>query len=797
MNPYDRLELEKRELREMLSSLSKASVRINESLELDAVLQGALDSACSLTSARYGVIILLDDGGLVQDFLSSGMTDEEARRIRDTPDGIRIFEYMGGLSEPLRTPDVLALLRNLGLPEFSPPTDVGGALSFLAASLSHREERLGHIFVADRQGGGEFTLLDEETLVMFASQAALVIANTRHYREERQARNNLATLINTSPVGVVVFDVHTGAPVSMNREVERLLNSLRRPGQSPDRPPEGLTVRRADGSEISITALPMTDSLRVAESLRAEEVTLSVPDGRSVSVLVNSTPILAEDGAVVSFVATLQDLTPLDELERLRAGFLAMVSHELRMPLSSIKGSAATVLAGAASLERDEMVQFFRIVDRQADRIHDLIGGLLDVARIETGTLSVDPKPTALALLAEEARRAFASAGGWNEIETDLPGDLPRVMADRDRIVQALTSLLSNAARRSSNDSPIRVSAAREGAHVAISISDEGRGIPADQLPRLFRKFSPIEGEERESGIGPALGICKGIVEAHGGRIWAESDGLGARFTFTLPVSAEEALATTLDPGPGRRRPGPGSEETVRVLAVDDDLQTLRYVRDTLSEAGFRPIISVDPEEAPRLMAEHQPHLVLLEIPRTGSDGVDLMNSILETAEAPVILLSERREEEEVVRALDMGAADYVVKPFSPTELAARIRAALRGRTTSGPGASPAPYSVGDLSIDYAQRRVSVAGRPVSLTPTEYEVLRRLSTADGRVVYHDRMLSWVWGKEGEGKTRLLRNVVKKLRRKLGDDAQNPKYILTEPRVGYRMPKSDESNEEMS
>ena len=298
--------------------------------------------------------------------------------------------------------------------------------------------------------------------------------------------------------------------------------------------------------------------------MRAEEIVIQVPDGRSVTTLVNATPIRSGEGELESVIVTLQDMTPLEELERLRAEFLAMVSHELRMPLTSIKGSAATVLGASTSLDPAEIVQFFRIIDAQADHMYDLIGGLLDVARIETGALPVAPGPADLADLVDEAKSAFLSGGGRNNLRIDLPPDLPFVMADRRRIVQVLGNLLSNAARYSSEGFPIRVSAVRDGVHVAVSVADEGRGVSADLLPHLFRKFSRIDGEERGSGIagsGLGLAICKGIVEAHGGRIWAESDGagLGARFTFTLPaVDGRGDMAALREPAPASVPLAPG-----------------------------------------------------------------------------------------------------------------------------------------------------------------------------------------------------------------------------------------------
>ncbi len=797
MHRSNELERENRTLRDRLSRLSEASLRINESLELDAVLQGVLDSARALTGARYGVMTLLDDAQRIQDFLSSGMTAEEARRIWDTPDGMRIFEYLGSLSEPLRIPDLLGHLKAMGLPEVRPPESVQNVLTFLAAPVLHRGERVGHIFVADRGAGDEFYLEDEETLVMFASQAALVIANARRYRDELRARSDLETLINTSPVGVVVFNARTGAPVSFNREARRLVDVLKDPDQSPEQLLDVITVRRGDGREVQLDDLSLAQIMVDAETVRAEEIVMRVPDGRSVSVLVNATPIRNEDGDVESFVVTLQDIAPLEDLERLRAEFLAMVSHELRMPLTSIKGSAATVLNDPASMERAEVVQFFRIIDLQADRMHDLIGGLLDVARIETGTLSVELNPTDVKGLMEEARKAFASAGGRHGIEIELPADLPWVIADGGRIVQVLGNLLSNAARHSPEGSPIRVGARREEAHVAISVSDEGTGVAADFLPHLFRRFSrgTDVGDRGSSAVRSGLGlaICKGIVEAHGGRIWAESDGpgMGTRFTFTLP-SVEVGAAVDLPPPAVQLRPSP--TEQVPILVVDDDPQTLRYVRDALSRSGYSPIVTADPGEVPRLMEERQPHLVLLDMLLPGSDGIEVMNIVLQTADVPVIFLSVYGDEEVIARAIDMGAADYVVKPFSPTELAARIRAALRGRSAPGWAESPPPYSVGELRIDYAERRVTVAERSVRLTATEYEVLHRLSAVPGRVLTHDQLLQWAWGRERKGEPWLVRNVIKRLRSKLGDDAGNPIYIMTEPRVGYRMAKSEAQEE---
>ena len=553
------------------------------------------------------------------------------------------------------------------------------------------------------------------------------------------------------------------------------------------------------GREVSLDKFPLAQALSTGETVRAEELVLSVPDGQSVTALMNSSPIYSEGGELESVVVTLQDMTPLEELERLRAAFLGMVSHELREPLTYIKGSADTLLESFNSLDTAEVVQFLRIIKSQTERMRHLISELLDVARIETGSLSVNPEPTEVTVLVDEARNTFLNGGGRYNVAIDLEPDLPLVVADRRRIVQVLGNLLSNAARYSHEETPIRVSGALEDGCVALSVFDEGRGVAPERLAQLFRKFSRIDGDDGEreiKGAGLGLAICKGIVEAHGGRIWAESDGvgLGTRFTFTLPVVEE---AVTGGAGESPRRPvgsRTSKREGVRILAVDDDPMTLRYLRDALSKAGYFPMVTTDPDEALRMVETERPNLVLMDLVLPGSDGIELMKSILSIAEVPVVFLSAYGRDEVIARAFEAGAIDYIVKPFSATELVARVRSAMRRRLTQIQGEPSEPFALGDLTIDYAERGVSVAGSRVHLTPIEYGLLFELSVNAGRVLTHDALLQRVWGHNHSGGRSAVRTAVKRLRRKLGDDAGNPKYILAEPRVGYRMARQDTAGE---
>ena len=790
MNREHELSRENQALRDRLSRLSEASLRINESLDFDTVLQGVLDSARALTQARYGVATLLDDAGLVQDVLSSGFAPQEAERLWGLePEGRALLVYLSRSQEPLRFSDLFTHMRSAGLPEFELPVQVGSTLPFLAAPVLYQGQRVGNFLLSKDGSEGEFTDEDEDTLVMFASQAALVIANARTHREEQRARADLETLIDTSPVGVIVFDAKTGLPVSLNSEAVRITSMLNDPGQPPEHLLDVLTVRRDDGQEFSLIDLPLAELFSAGLAVRAEEMELSVPDGRSVTILVNATPIRSEEGEVMSQVVTLQDMTPLEEIERLRAEFLAMVSHELRTPLATVRGSVSTLLEESAGLQRAEVRQFHQIILEQTDRMRALIADLLDVARIETGALSVYPEPTDLTALVGDAVNSLRVGGHSNDVRVDIPSDLPWVMADRSRVVQVLANLLANAVRHSPESTSIVVSAVQGDFHVSVSVSDEGMGIPPESLPHLFRKFSRIAGEEQLGDTGLGLAISKGIVEAHGGRIWAASagSGEGARFTFTLPTVEDAGYVSPvtipeLNIRPLRR----SNREQVRILAVDDDSQALRYIRECLAREGFRAISTGDPDHVPRLMDEEKPHLVLLDLMMPGIDGVDLMNDLRETRDVPVIFVSAYGQDKLIARAFEMGADDYVVKPFSPTELAARIRAALRRRETSEP---PTPYVLGDLTINYAERLVTLMGRPVTLTAIEYRLLLELSANAGRVLTYEHLLNRVWDQDS-GDVRPMRTAITSIRRKLGDDAENPTYIFTEHRVGYRMPRSD-------
>jgi len=222
------------------------------------------------------------------------------------------------------------------------------------------------------------------------------------------------------------------------------------------------------------------------------------------------------------------------------------------------------------------------------------------------------------------------------------------------------------------------------------------------------------------------------------------------------------------------------------ILVVDDEPEILRAVRGGLAAQGYKVDTAVNGEEALLKASTSAPDLVVLDVMLPGGmDGLEVCRRLREWTQVPVIMLSARNQERQKVAALDIGADDYLTKPFGMDELTARVRAALR-RTPSKPEGSPEPiFQIDDLVIDYAGHIVTKGGEELKLTPIEYELLRFLTQNADRVVTHRHLLASVWGPENVEETQYLRVHIGHLRRKIEAQPAVPRYIVTEPGVGYR------------
>jgi len=232
------------------------------------------------------------------------------------------------------------------------------------------------------------------------------------------------------------------------------------------------------------------------------------------------------------------------------------------------------------------------------------------------------------------------------------------------------------------------------------------------------------------------------------------------------------------------------SAEKPNILVVDDEPQITRVLKTALSSRGYAIRTAADGDEAVQMMREWPPDLLITDLRMPNMDGLALCKHVRSRSQLPIIVLSVKGEEQTKVQALDAGADDYVTKPFNMNELLARVRAAIR-RATMSPNLESDTIEAGDFHIDQQAREVKVRGREVRLTPKEYDVLVYLAKHPGKVITHRVLLAAVWGDTSTDQPEYLRVVIAHLRKKLGEDEKAPRYIITEPWVGYRFNPGEE------
>jgi signal transduction histidine kinase len=296
-------------------------------------------------------------------------------------------------------------------------------------------------------------------------------------------------------------------------------------------------------------AVPMVLKRRVVGVLDLESKhpnAFSINDERLLVSLGNHAALAIEN---LHLLEEARKVEALKELDRMKSELLSTVSHELRTPLGSIKGYATTLLAHDGKLRREERREFLGIIDSEADRLTELIENLLDLSRLEAGVLRINPGLVRLGPVAREVTRRVHLSAPRHQVELDWPEDR-EVSADARRIYQVLQNLVTNAVKYSPDGGRIVVSGVFVPRELVVSVSDEGLGLPARELDRIFDRFHRVGGEvsRRIGGTGLGLAICKAFVEAHHGRIWAESDGegKGSTFRFALPLAPLGEITTRL-----------------------------------------------------------------------------------------------------------------------------------------------------------------------------------------------------------------------------------------------------------
>ena len=518
---------------------------------VDATLESIPGLARRMVQAEYAALAIMDESGKIVNFITSGMSDEDRESIGALPIGKGLLGVLHSGANAIRIPKIADDPRSIGFPPNHPPMR-----ALLGVPIMLNVVSMGNLYLTNKQGAGEFTEHDQEIVEGLAQCVALAIENIGLYAREAQlrqeaesGRSRLMAIIESSAAGVVVADAKDGRVVLANKEASRVFGFHVIPGEHIERYEQAAAFRRYDGTRYEIDELPLQRALNEGVTSRGVEVVFDFADGRKIPTVVNAAPVYGERGEITAAIAVFEDITALQEVERLKEEFLSMVTHDLKGPLATIKGLSSSLLMEQGPRDIDTFLEFVNSIDEESDRMAELVSNLLEMSRIEANALPMDPELCHLADIATESVRHVERSriGGQHKIIIDAPLDLPEIYADYDQISRVFSNLVSNAIKYSPPDTEITVSSYLDpnDSHTIITeVKDHGVGIPEGELDKIFDKFYRITSQRGRGrgrpGSGLGLAICKAITLSHDGKIWVDSEpGIGSTFFFSLPTSVE------------------------------------------------------------------------------------------------------------------------------------------------------------------------------------------------------------------------------------------------------------------
>jgi DNA-binding response OmpR family regulator/signal transduction histidine kinase len=515
-------------------------------------------------------------------------------------------------------------------------------------------------------------------------------------------------------------------------------------------------------------------------------------------------PVRDSRGLLLGRGVLLDDTTLEHTAIEARSETLAMAAHELKTPLAIIKGCATTLLGNSARWDPAVQHEMLQMIDTHTDRLYDILNTLLDVWRLDAGTQRLRLAEVQFPALLKQLVERWRKHAPLYTFQLVLPAAMPPLACDAVRIEQAINHLLNNAVKYSPPGESITLQLDVNEVELCLSVSDHGAGIAPEHLDRIFDRFYRVPLDESENGPGGSglgLAVARATIEAHGGRIWADSPGVGQGATFycTLPLqprlsSFASATSSPAAPASSLVSTGPHTaplrqRARLHVLVGEHDPRLARYLRANLEEQQYRVQTVAHGVQFLRQLELEEPDLILLSTRLADMSGIELLQRLREYSRLPVIMLADACDEDERARLLDLGADDLLTKPFGMKELLARVRALLRRQPLPAEGEREShTFTSGDLVIDYAQRQVFVEGQPVQLSRTEYRLLSVLAQNAGMVITHELLLERVWGPEYNRDIGFIWVYISRLRRKIEKNPRDPHYILTVPDVGYKLAK---------
>ena len=508
---------------------------LTQQLDLESVLTRILRAATEMLAGRAGLIALRDqiDG----DEKNGVATFSIHAQHGVSPEFLKHFETVlkntassAVLVDPARY-IIAELEQRLHLLARSGPFNLEGTIGL---PLEARGDLVGILLVL-RASASPSSQNEMKILQAFADHAAVAVTNARLYEQVSQEKRQLDALLEGSADGIMILD--SGHLIlRWNKALARL---------------SGVTPASALGSthdEIISWSSNPDPNLADAEargwpfgsaSPLYVEGNLLQSNGEELAVGITYAPIFDRNKRLVNIIANVRDITRFREAEQLKSTFISVISHELKTPVSLIKGYAGTLLREDATWTKDTINESITVIEEEADRLANLIDNLLEASRLQAGGIKLNISTFNLETLAKRLSRKFQTQTTKHDISVNFPENFPPIDGDEERLLQALSNLLSNAIKYSPKGGPIKISGRTTSRDIIVSVSDAGIGLPIGELGQIFNRFHRAVTAETSHTQGAGLGLylTRAVIEAHHGRIWVDSDqGHGSTFHFSIPI---------------------------------------------------------------------------------------------------------------------------------------------------------------------------------------------------------------------------------------------------------------------